>query len=264
MIRKLTELDRQKVLDYLYESPSLNIFIIGDIESFGFESDFQIIYGQFDEMNNYLSVLLFYLENVVFYSHIDHFDIKWLKILNSYNFLYFSGRKILIDLIYPYLKGFEYKEMYFAEAKELTSEFVKNNNLTIKKMQTKEDAELLYDFLKSIMEFSVNKQEKESFIEGKMKSINMGVTYFIEEEGKIVSTVAATAETTKNAMIIGVATAKSARNRGLASHLMSFIMSEYFAKNKYLCLFYDNPAAGTIYKRLGFIETEQWVMINKR
>lgn len=148
MIRKLTELDRQKALDYLYESPSLNIFIIGDIESFGFENDFQKIYGQFDDENNYLSILLFYRENVVFYSHIDHFDTKWLGILNNNNFLYFSGRKTLMDLIYPHLTGFDYKEMYFAEAKELTSEFVNNTILTIKKMQTKEDAALLYDFLK--------------------------------------------------------------------------------------------------------------------
>ena len=41
MIRKLTETDRVEVLKYLYKSPSLNIFIIGDIENFGFEVDFQ-------------------------------------------------------------------------------------------------------------------------------------------------------------------------------------------------------------------------------
>ena len=35
-------------------------------------------------------------------------------------------------------------------------------------------------------------------------------------------------------------------------------------KNKYLCLFYDNPKAGAIYKRLGFIDTEKWVMLDKR
>jgi len=264
MIRKLIEIDRQKVLDYLYVSPSLNIFIIGDIESFGFENDFQTIYGQFDDDNNYLSVLLFYRENVVFYSHIDHFDTAWLKILNNYNFLYFSGRKTLIDLIYPHLVGFEYKEMYFAEAKELTGEFVSNDNLTITKMETQEDAILLYNFLKTITEFGVDKQNKDSFIKSKMSSKIMGVTYFIKEEGKIISTVAATAETTKNAMIIGVATASKARNRGLASYLMSYLMKEYFTKDKYLCLFYDNPLAGAIYKRLGFRDTEKWVMINKR
>ena len=65
-------------------------------------------------------------------------------------------------------------------------------------------------------------------------------------------------------MIIGVATSEKARKRGLASILMSYLMKEYFKKDKYLCLFYDNPKAGTIYKRLGFIDTEMWVMLNKR
>lgn len=263
MIRKLQEEDRKKVLEYLYVSPSLNIFIIGDIEHFGFDKDFQIIYGQFDEQNNYLSVLLFYRENVIFYSHIDQFDSAWLDILNQHEFLYFSGRKTLIDLIYPHLLDFEYKEMYFAEAKELTNE-IQDTSLNIKKMTSTEEAGIIYDLLATISEFGVAKQSREHYVDGKIKSLNMGVTYFIEEGGIAISTVATTAETTKNAMIIGVATHLSARKRGLASIQMSYLMREYFDKSKYLCLFYDNPAAGAIYKRLGFKDTEKWVMLNKR
>ncbi len=263
MFRKLIESDRAKVLNYLYKSPSLNIFIIGDIEAFGFESVFQTLYGQFDDENDYISVLLFYRENVVFYSHIDHFDLKWVDILNKHKFRYLSGRKLLVDFIYPHLSDFEYKEMYFAEAMKL-SELISNSKYVIKRLETKEDASKIYDLLVTITEFGVAKEGRDSFIDGKMKSINMGVTYYIEEDGKVISTVATTAETTKNAMIIGVATHVSARKRGLASILMSHLMNEFFTKNKYLCLFYDNPKAGVIYKRLGFKDTEKWVTVNKR
>lgn len=263
MIRKLIEDDRSEVLKYLYQSPSLNIFIIGDIEYFGFDKSFQTIYGQFDDEKNYLSVLLFYRENVVFYSHIDRFDNDWMKILNNHEFQYFSGKKTIIDLIFPHLSGFEYKEMYFAEAKELVSE-IDDSNLDIIEMKSKEDAELVYDLLATITEFGVSKQSKDYYVEGKMKSLNMGVTYFVKENSIAISTVATTAETTKNAMIIGVATHTSARQRGLASIQMSYLMKKYFNKNKYLCLFYDNPKAGAIYKRLGFKEIEKWVMLNKR
>ena len=263
MIRKLVEADRASVLEYLNVSPSLNLFIIGDIECFGFAKDFQTIYAQFNDENEYLSVLLFYRENVVFYSHIDIFDTNWLTIFKMHNFLYLSGRKTLMDLIYPHLSSFDYKELYFAEAKELTNEII-NKNLTIHKLITKEDAFLLYPLLEDITEFGVSKQGIDHFVEGKMNSKEMGVTYYIKEDGIAISTVATTAETTKNAMIIAVATHISARNRGLASYLMSYLMKEYFNKNKYLCLFYDNPQAGAIYKRLGFKDTEKWVMINKR
>ena len=220
-------------------------------------------YGEFDDENNYISVLLFYRDNVVFYSHIDQFNTEWLMILNQHKYHYFSGRKTLMDLINPHLDNFEYKKMYFSEAKKLITDTLKNN-LLIKKLQTREDAGLIYDLLQNITEFGISNQTKEYFIEGKMKSIDMGVTYFIEEGGIAISTVATTAETTINAIIIGVATCVTARRRGLASILMAHLMKEYFAKGKYLCLFYDNPEAGTIYKRLGFVDTEMWVMLNKR
>ena len=263
MIRKLQESDRDNVLKYLYVSPSLNIFIIGDIEAFGFDKDFQSTYGEFDEQNNYISVMLFYRDNVVFYSHIDHFNEAWIQVLYANEFKYFSGRKTLMDLIYPHLEGFEYKEMYFAEAKELLVN-IEDHDLDIKTLKTKEDAAKVYELLNEITEFGVSSQGKDYFVEGKMKGIEMGVTYYIEENSHAISSVAATAETTKNAMVIGVATLLSARKKGYASILMTHLLDVYLKKGKYLCLFYDNPKAGVIYKRLGFKDTEKWVMIDKR
>ncbi len=46
MIRKLVEKDREKLLSYLSAEPAINIFIIGDVEQFGFDSDFQELWGQ--------------------------------------------------------------------------------------------------------------------------------------------------------------------------------------------------------------------------
>ncbi len=43
MIRKLTENDRSNVLNYLYQDSSYNIFIIGDIEAFGFNKEWQAL-----------------------------------------------------------------------------------------------------------------------------------------------------------------------------------------------------------------------------
>ena len=77
MIRVLDESDRTVLLKYLYKEPSLNIFIIGDIEAYGFENDFQTLYGEFDEVGKYISVLLFYRDNCVFYSEDDFFNEDW-------------------------------------------------------------------------------------------------------------------------------------------------------------------------------------------
>jgi predicted GNAT family acetyltransferase len=133
--------------------------------------------------------------------------------------------------------------------------------LQIKLVQTKEDASKLYDLLATISEFNTSKESKEEFIQGKMTSINMGTTMVLEEDGKFVSTVATTAETTKDAMVVGVATHKDYRKKGYASILMSALMKRYFNDlHKDLCLFYDNPKAGKIYLRMGFKDIGKWVM----
>ena len=73
-----------------------------------------------------------------------------------------------------------------------------------------------------------------------------------------------TAETTQNAMVVAVATRPNYRNKGYASLLMKTLMSIYFhEKKKSLCLFYDNPKAGAIYHRLGFVTIGTWDMYHQ-
>ncbi|COE77517.1 Predicted acetyltransferase [Streptococcus pneumoniae] len=49
MIRKLTKKDHEQVFAYLKEEAALNLFIIGDIEAFGYDTDFQELWGVFKE-----------------------------------------------------------------------------------------------------------------------------------------------------------------------------------------------------------------------
>jgi predicted GNAT family acetyltransferase len=92
----------------------------------------------------------------------------------------------------------------------------------------------------------------------------MGTTLYIEDNNKVISTVATTAETTKSAMVVAVATHKKYRNQGHATRLMKALSKLYLKdKHKELCLFYDNPEAGKIYLNLGFKPMGQWTMFRK-
>lgn len=63
-------------------------------------------------------------------------------------------------------------------------------------------------------------------------------------------------------MITGVATLKEYRGKGLATETVTALCREAFGEGKkFLCLFYDNPAAGRIYNRIGFRETGQYAML---
>jgi predicted GNAT family acetyltransferase len=264
MIRKLVEKDRYKLLKYLYVEGSLNIFIIGDVEAFGFDKNFQTIYAEFDKELNYISVLLFYNEHSVFYSHTRVFNEEWLEIYKNHNDnIYMSGAESTIQNLIPYFPNYKVNPMYFSEAFKLT-EKIEKTEYNIIKVTTKEHCDKLFDILFLISKFAYKSKEKDKFIEDKMNSLNMGSTYFIEKDGVVVSTVSTTAETKVSAMVIAVATLETARNKGLATILMKHLMNEYFdKKKKYLCLFYDNPKAGNIYKRLGFKDVDKWIMLKK-
>ncbi len=264
MIRKLTENDRESVLKYAFQEPSLNIFIIGDIENYGFDKDFQTVYGEFDEFSNYISVLLNYRENMIYYSHTKHFNKEWLKTISNHNYQFFSGSKSLIELIEPIIGKTTNKTMYFAEARKLLIENNADYNDIIE-LTTKEEAGQLYDLLIRIPEFfGMKNQKRDKYIQNKTSKIKDGKTYFIKKDNQIISTVATVAETSINAMVIAVATSENYRKLGLASKLMIHLMNEYLInKQKYLCLFYDNPEAGKIYKRLGFVDIDHWVMLIK-
>ena len=265
MIRKLIEADRVPVLEYLYQDVNFNIFPIGDIEAFGFDNLVQVIYGEFDEEGHYLSIFLRYRDNGIYYSHNNHFNVEWLKIFDIERFNNFSGKTELTNLIKPYLKEFTSHQMYFCRANHLNYDGLIDES-EIRNLRTEDDCSKLFDLLVNIEEFQIGRQGKEEFIKNKMDSENkMGITLFIKQEDKVVSTVAATAETTKNAMIVGVATDKDYRHKGYATKLLISLMNRYInQKKKELCLFYDNPEAGKIYLRLGFEYIGTWSLYRRQ
>jgi len=264
MIRLLEEKDRKVLLDYLYQEAEYNIFPIGDIEAFGFDQDFQRIYGEFNQENHLISILLRYRENTIYYSDQLIFNLEYLEIFKNDPFKFISGKTELMSLIHPHLENFELERMYFCKATSIIQS-LKVDDYSIKQLRTEEEAGKLYDLISTIDEFGAHLKEKDDFIDAKMKSIQMGTTLFIEEKGKIISTVATTAETTKSAMVVSVATDKAHRNKGLASILMVALMDLYIhQKKKSLCLFYDNVAAGKIYLKLGFKTIGKWDMYHQK
>ncbi len=65
-------------------------------------------------------------------------------------------------------------------------------------------------------------------------------------------------------MVVGVATLKEYRGGGLMSKCLSKLCVDVMSEGKMLCLFYDNPKAGSIYHKLGFKTIDNWMMITER
>lgn len=96
----------------------------------------------------------------------------------------------------------------------------------------------------------------------KHRGLEEGVSrsFFIMENKKIVSTASTAAENSLSAMVVGVATLESYKKKGYATQCMVKLCNQLLEENKELCLFYDNPSAGAIYKRIGFEDIDFCMM----
>ncbi|MBO3444755.1 GNAT family N-acetyltransferase [Clostridium sp. CCUG 7971] len=262
MIRKLNENDRKITINFLSKQAAINLFIIGDIENFGFDSEFQEVWGSFNKENNLNGVLLRFYENFIPYYEDENIDIDGFKkiIFSNKNAKIISGEKSIVDNFYDVFENSKEKNSYFCEMVSSKKLLSWSNSV---KIASKNEAQGVYDLIDTIKEFkdSLNPTVKQLVRKIEDKS---GRIYYIENENKEIVSVAQTAaENSKSAMVVGVATREDYRNKGLLSKCLSRLCNDLLNENKTLCLFYDNPKAGRIYHRLGFETIGKWTMLIK-
>ncbi|GAF64738.1 putative acetyltransferase [Bacillus sp. TS-2] len=259
MIRKLTEKDHQECMNLVSEKPAENLFIIGDIEAYGYEQAFQTLWGDFDEQQQLRAVLLNYRGNFIPYCPTTDFDYKgFAEVISKHEHVdILSGLEYLTSLILPHvtLKNDPTRRLYYAKCESIHG---KPNNLysNVQAAQP-EDAVELVEFINSIEEFDtrLSVEEKKEALEQKVSR-----SYFIRMDEQIVSSVSTAAENSQSAMVVAVCTRKGFEQRGYASSCLYQLVHDLINENKSLCLFYDNPHAGKIYKNLGFEDIANWTM----
>jgi uncharacterized protein len=258
MIRKLYENDHEQVMAYLSDEPSLNLFIIGDIEAYGYQSDFQELWAEFNDHQQIKAVLLRFYLSFVFYTK-SEFDIEgFTKIMKRTNGPIILSGKADIVKKFENIKGLTLgnkKVMYFAECR--SSELMDSTSIEVKQANI-DDVERIIALRKTINEFHV--MENAAEVLRKSMETHTGRTYYTEDNGLMTACVSTTAENSLSAMVVGVCTKMEYRRKGLATAIMQILFREILNEGKILCLFYDNPEAGRIYKKLGFVDIGMWTM----
>ncbi|WP_144554971.1 GNAT family N-acetyltransferase [Bacillus sp. X1(2014)] len=258
MIRKLTDQDHQRVLAFLSDEPSMNLFIIGDIEAFGYSSESQELWAEFDEQNMIIAVLLRFHQSFIPYAKEDFDTSGFVSIMKNYSQpILLSGKSEIVAKFEPYdeLQLGKKQVTYFAECR--TDECLSPDNVVYKKASI-EDVDQILELRKSIEEFYVRDDARDVLIQS--IEANTSRTYFTEDNGIMTACVSTAAENSMSAMIVGVCTRKEYRRKGLATSIMKKVVQDVLNEGKTLCLFYDNPEAGRIYKRLGFKDIGMWSM----
>ncbi|SFS95800.1 GNAT family N-acetyltransferase [Marininema halotolerans] len=267
-VRKLGEADRQKAFTFLARESALNLFFLGNIHNYGMETDFFDLWGDFTEQGELRGVLLRYFGNWIPYAP-GEFDVDgFVAIMEDHGeWSELSGADHIIEQFRPYnslsLDWGSKRMTYFAE---MTRESFRppggSATLPSLKRMTVQDVKAIIELTRGIEEFTVRPQSEGALRRSLVSGESRG--YLAEEGGQMFSMARTAAENPASAMIIGVGTLPGYRGQGVATHLMARLCEEVLADGKTLCLFYDNPKAGQMYKRLGFCDIGFWTMMSKK
>lgn len=251
MIRKCVEADGEKLMEYLYRDACINLFFIGDIHNFGFDSDFQHVFMDVED-EEIKAVYLIYRDNMCLQSYCGSYDKEFVReLIREYGVRDISGEQSLVEKY-----GFE--EMgkcvycHFACMKEPCG--ISGDGLV--ERLTIEDAEDIAELSDQVFGRKPSRDGIRDNIEG-----GSGRYYGIKKDGKLVALAGSTAECEGLAMVVGVGTDENNRSRGYATKVVGRLSDDLLKEGKLPCLFYENPAAARIYKKIGYRDIGNWMMI---
>jgi len=262
LIRKLTEADRELCLDFVGAKPAENLFIIGDIEAFGFDQDFQEIWGDFGEDGRLRAVLLRYEKNAIPYAEGDYDVEAFVRLIDKWGVDTVSGLEAVTEPLLRRINTAQTpRRLFYAQCASDGGLDPTLDVSCVRRAGTGEVAKLI-DLYNHIPEFSGSARRPESM----KRSMEKGIarSYYIADGERIVSSASTTAETASAAMVVAVCTHPAYKSKGYATRCLTKLTRDLLQEGKIPCLFYDNPEAGKIYRRLGYENIGIWTMADVR
>lgn len=258
-MQKLNANHTQEALAYLTVEPEFNLFLIGDIESMGIESEHVACYtsDSWQEGTTFPYFILIYRNNGLVYSHdINYNYIEVAEFLNTFHLRNISGKDSLITPLIPYVEDRPVQRTYMARLNQMNQPPT-DTGFKVRRL-TKQDIPAIYDLYIQIDEFASmyrTMTKEEAYKDISMNIAEIGRTYGVFEGDTLLSVAQTSAENSTSAMVVGVATLPAHRGCGYAKATVTKLCGDCLQGGmNFLCLFYDNPSAGRIYRSIGFQE----------
>jgi len=260
MFRLAIASDQDQLLEFLKQDPEINLFMIADLEFYGMNNDFIKVW--IDDLRIIKTVVLTYHKNMLLYSISNDYDKNELAALIHHvkpEFFSCSG-KCFSYINSMILKEFTLRKHILAKMDHLIKPLFA---LTTARIATVEDGKGVSESIFQVSEFrdylSTSLDERIKMNERKIKE-GFAIHFVIEEDGVIVANANTSAICSVAAMIGGVFSLTSARNKGYATSVV-YQLCEYLLSKKITpLLFFENPKAASIYHRLGFEDINEWLV----
>lgn len=269
--------EKPAILELLRKRPIENLFAIGDLENFPLDSNFLDVLALYRPEAAHIldSLIIRYHQSLIIACPADSCSIDPIRSASDHPSIQFiSGRADVLEQLRPYRPEFDFRPMSLLAVKKPDFTPLEPTPAMAAQLATypePEEASLadipaLAELFASITEFSHSTDRQERIRELTTAMESGSCHYYIQRDhGQIIASAGTTAENSASAMIVGVCTARGHRGRGIASRLVSFLCSQLIGQRfQSLALFYDNPEAGHIYRRLGFTDAGDWMMAARK
>ena len=259
MIRPLIEADRAQVVDFLADAPQWNLYMLGNLEKLGFSHALCEFWGDVEEQANSITLRAVLNRYMTGWTVYGTAAADW-PALGAVLAQHPAGAERLQDnpggiaSFLPYLQRYQAAKVTIEEVMALHAaafQPAKAPAGVVIRRGTLADLPRLIDFYANAEHMS----RSPAGIERPLCDTRL---WLAETEGKILSTALTNAETRKLAMIGGVYTPVSLRGRGLSQAVCSALCADLIGAQKQPVLYWDTPAAGAVYRKLGFHSTGQW------
>lgn len=251
MVVKLNKAYNEKLIKYLNQEPEFNLFIIGDVDRYGYNNYFFNIWADINEDEEIEGILVKYFDYIIAYSY-SKFNIdNFINLINRLDYFEISGKAEIISELSSKIKLRKIRTVNLSKLNKVIQCRDKQTKLKVKKVK--------FGNLKRIVRlYELIDEFENTNVDCIKNGLKTGRGYCIEINKQVVAMAKSTSENKTHAMIVGVGTHPNFRNRGLATRCLVKICNELLSEGKIPCLFYDNEEAGKIYKKLGFENIGFW------
>jgi len=259
MIRPLTEVDRAATVAFLAAAPHFNLYMLGNLEKLGFAHDFCEFWGDVAEVGGQpvlTAVLNRYMSGWTVYGQAEA-DWQGLgAILDAHAIKpeRLQDNPGGVASFLPYLQRYRAEHEEIEAVMDLPAETFQPlpapAGVTIRR-GTLADLGKLVAFYRDADTMT----RTPAAVERPLRDTRL---WLAEENGDVISAALTNAETSNLAMIGGVFTPPTQRGRKLSQAVCSALCADLLTAGKQPVLYWGNPAAGAVYRKLGFQPQGEW------
>ncbi len=260
-IKKLSKQNHAEVVALFGEDLVYYHFLVDDLLDNDYGGEAFHVYGEYDKAN-LSSILLNNYENITYYARTDRSVDVYRDILGQLRFSKLSGPSHLMAKFLPFVEATADTLSYLGVVEDIKVQR-SYPELVVNTISTAEEVGRQYDLLMSTEEYNLG-QDRDTYVQAEMRRLEgtNARTVYLSRDGQMIASCATTRESRNSAIIIGVVTDPEYRNQGYGTEVLVDLFAALLREGKYPYLFYNNPAARSVYKNLGMTEVCQWRVVS--